>query len=321
MAGTPSIDILLATYNGARFLPELLSSLDSQAGVDFRVLVRDDGSTDGTPAILDQWAARHPDRVRILPTDVPTRSAAGNFGRLMQACDADYVLFADQDDIWRPNKVARTLAALQAAEEEAGGRSRPALVFCDLALVDADGCPLHASFRTFQGMDVAAGLRLERLLLNNLVTGCAMGVNRAALSACGPLPDKVVMHDWWLALTCAGLGTIRAMPDCLIDYRQHGGNVVGAKRSDPLDTLPRLARLSAIIDNISAYRVWLLTLGGQAEQFGNRFGDRLSPSHRAAVAALAGLRRQGPLARRLTALRHGFRLGTLLQTLAFYARM
>lgn len=321
MAGAPSIDILLATYNGARYLPEFLSSLDGQVGAEFRVLVRDDGSTDGTTRILNQWAARRLDHVRIIPTDVPTGTAAGNFGLLMQASDADYVLFADQDDIWRPTKVASTVAALQTAEAEAGSLSRPALAFCDLALVDGNGSPLHASFRGFQGIDVTAGARLERLLLSNVVTGCAMGVNRAALSTCGPLPTEVVMHDWWLALICAGLGTIRAMPDCLIDYRQHGGNVVGAKRNDPLDTLPRLGRLSAIIDNISCYRTWLATLNRQAEQFGNRFGDRLSPSHRTVVSAFAELGQQGFLGRRLTALRYGLRLQTTLQTLGFYARM
>ncbi|OYQ31762.1 hypothetical protein CHU95_21790 [Niveispirillum lacus] len=321
MAAAPSIDILLATYNGARYLPALLASLAAQEGPAFRVLVRDDGSGDATPDILAAWAARHPGRVSLIPTDAPTGSAAGNFARLMQASDADYVLFADQDDIWRPSKVAATLDALQAAEARSGGPSRPALAFCDLALVDGDGRPLHASFRAFQGLDVVAGCRLERLLLNNVVTGCAMGVNRAALTTCGTLPDGVIMHDWWLALICAGLGTIQVMPDCLIEYRQHGGNVVGAKRSDPLNTLSRLGRLSALQDNITAYRHWLTTLCHQAEQFGNRYGAHLSADHRALVQAFAGLRRQGPLHRRLTALRYGFRLETPAQTLAFLARM
>lgn len=321
MVTAPSIDILLATYNGARYLPDLLSSLDGQTGPGFRVLVRDDGSSDGTPDILAQWRARHPDRVRILPTDAPTGSAAGNFGQLMLASDADYVLFADQDDIWRPTKVAATVAALQAAEADGGGTSRPALAFCDLALVDAAGNPLHDSFRAFQGLDVVDGIRFERLLLNNVVTGCAMGVNRAALSVCGPLPDGVVMHDWWLALICAGMGTIRPMPDCLIDYRQHGGNVVGAKRSNPLDRLSSLGRVSAIRDNVVSYRLWLATLCRQAGQFGNRFATMMSPHHRAAAAALAGLTGQGPLRRRWTALRYGFRLQNTLQTLGFLLRM
>lgn len=316
-----SIDILLATYNGARYLPELLASLDAQDGPDFRVLVRDDGSRDGTRDILADWAAGRPGRVTMLPTDRSTGSAAGNFDRLMQASTADYVLFADQDDLWRPGKVAATIAALRTAEAEGGGASRPAMAFCDLALVDGAGQPLHASFRAFQGLDAAAGVRFERLLLNNVVTGCAMGVNRAAVTVSGPLPPEAVMHDWWLALVCAGLGTVRVMPECLIDYRQHEGNVVGARHATVFDALPGLGRISAVIANIGAYREWLDRLYRQAAAFRKRHGDQVPPHLRPVLEAFSGLGAQGPLGRRVTALRHGFRLESRVQTLAFLARM
>lgn len=317
----PSVDILLATYNGARYLPELLASLEAQEGAGFQVLVRDDGSRDETLAILTAWAARLPGRVVLLPTDQPTGSAARNFDRLMQASTADYVLFADQDDVWHPNKVAVTVAALRAGEQEIGGADRPVLAFCDLALIDGAGGKLQDSFRAFQRLDAQAGVRLQRLLLNNVVTGCAMGVNRTALALCGPLPEAAVMHDWWLALLCAGRGTIKVMPECLIDYRQHDGNVVGARADTVFDALPGLRRLSAIAANVSAYRAWLGTLYRQAAAFETQHGAALPPNLRTVVAAFAGLAGQGALARRWMALWYGFRLESRVQTLGFLARM
>lgn len=317
----PSIDILLATYNGARYLPDLLASLEAQDGPVFRVLARDDGSRDGTRDILAAWAARRPDRAVLLPTDHSTGSAAGNFDLLMRASDADYVLFADQDDLWRPGKVAATVAALCAAEAAGGGAGRPAMAFCDLALVDGEGRMLHPSFRAFQGLDAEAGVSFDRLLLNNVVTGCAMGVNRAAVTTAGVLPAEAVMHDWWLALICAGMGTITVMPECLIDYRQHEGNVVGARNATLGDALPGLGRLSAVIDNIRAYRAWLDRLYRQAAVFRDRHGAQVSPTLRPALDAFAGLGAQGAVGRRLTALRYGFRLESRVQTLGFLARM
>lgn len=321
MTASPCIDILLATYNGAHYLPDMLQSLDGQVGADFRVLVRDDGSSDETPALLAAWAERRPDRVVILSTEAATGSAAGNFGRLMAASTADYVLFADQDDVWLPEKVAATVAALRVAEAETGGTDRPVMAFCDLALIDGDGAPLHPSFRAFQRLDVAAGVRFRRLLLGNVVTGCAMGVNGAALRLCGPLPDAVVMHDWWLALVCAAFGTVRIMPDRLILYRQHGGNVVGARRTSQWDALPAFRRLSGVIANVVGYRRWLDQLYRQACVFNDRYGDRLSPGHSQTLAAFLSLPHRGPLGRRWTALRHGFRLDSLSRTLGFLARL
>ncbi|MFV3130231.1 glycosyltransferase family 2 protein [Niveispirillum sp. KHB5.9] len=317
----PSIDILLATYNGARYLPEMLASLEAQQGADFRVLVRDDGSTDGTRTILADWAARRPGQVTLLPSDQPTGSAAGNFARLMAASSADYVLFADQDDLWRPAKVAATVAALRAGEAESGGTDRPVMAFCDLALVDGGGKPLYPSFRAFQGLDAVAGARFDRLLMNNVVTGCAMGVNRAALDICGTVPAEAEMHDWWLALICAGMGLVKVMPECLIDYRQHGGNVVGARHDTVLDALPGLRRLSTIMANIKAYRAWLDRLYVQAAAFETRHGAQLPADRRAVLSAFAGLRRQGPIGRRWTVIRHGFHLESRVQTLAFLLRM
>lgn len=315
----PTIDILLATYNGAAYLPALIASIDGQSRQDFRVLARDDGSSDATPALLAAWQERCPDRVRVMATGTPSGGAAGNFARLMAQSDADYVLFADQDDIWHPEKVARTVEAL-AAEERLIGADRPVLVFCDLAVVDAEGGMIDPSFRHFQGMDATAGAAFHRLLTENVVTGCAMGINATARRLGADVPDAALMHDWWLALICAGFGSIRPLPEALIDYRQHGNNAVGAKPWSARDAVLSKLRSGALRANQDRFNRWMARLYAQASALAQRHGDKLPPAQRQVLNAFLALPRQNFLARRLTSVRYGFRLSGVIRTIGFYLR-
>lgn len=300
---TGSVDILLATYNGARYLPVLLASLEAQTYSRFRVLISDDGSTDDTPALLRDWAARMgDDRARILSFSTRAGGACQNFGRLLAASDADYVLFSDQDDRWHPTKVARTLEALQALESQHGTR-HPCLAFCDLRVVDADLTVLHPSLWAFQGLDVGSGLHPRHLLIENVVTGCAMGINAAARRLGLPIPNQAIMHDWWLALCCAFSGHITAMPEALIDYRQHGGNDVGASRWRLRDRL--LARLRRRKDG-PGYQHFLQQRFEQATALLRQV--ELNPSARDLdlLRGFAALPHQSRPARMIKALRSGF---------------
>src|SRR5215467_3608829 len=94
-----AVEVLLATFNGERFLREQIDSVLAQDYPNLRVLARDDGSTDGTLDILREYQLRFPDRFRLLPIDQPAGSAKGNFLKLMQAASANYLCFCDQDDV------------------------------------------------------------------------------------------------------------------------------------------------------------------------------------------------------------------------------
>ena len=239
----PWVDVLLASYNGMRYLPQQLQSLQEQTLPRFRLLVSDDGSQDGTQALLQQWAQRLGPRMRVLHNPAPGRGVARHFEFLMQTSLADaaapYIAFCDQDDVWQPDKLQRLLARLQQLEQQQGA-DRPCLVHCDLAVVDAALAPIHPSFVRHQHFDPAHGS--DRALLSiNQVTGCAMLINRALLQQALPLPDAAVMHDWWCALLAAGGG--RAFVDApLVLYRQHGANQLGAKGRSLGQRLARLLR-------------------------------------------------------------------------------
>lgn len=230
MMKPPLVDLLLATYNGARHLPAQLDSILGQTHQNFRLLVSDDGSRDETLAVLSRYEERFAGRLIVLPNPAPGRGTVCNFENLMQACLsdglADWAAFCDQDDVWLPRKVEAALAAMQSLEARVG-REAPCVVHSDLVVVDEALNVIHPSFAGHQRLD-PAHCSATSLLSINQVTGCAMMVNRALLQAALPLPASAIMHDWWCALL-AGSGGRSFLSEPLILYRQHGANQLGAK--------------------------------------------------------------------------------------------
>lgn len=222
-----TIQVLLACYNGERYLPQQLASLQEQDDPAFSVLMQDDGSADGTSALLQAAAD-----VRFLLGAESGRhlGAIGNFISLMGQCTADYAALCDQDDVWAADKLSRCRAAMEQAEARYGAET-PLLVHSDARLVDGEGRILSESFFAHQGWDGSAAA-LSRLLVQNNVTGCTLMMNtplrRLVLQHADP--QKMFMHDWFIALTAAAFGHIVFIPEPLVDYRQHGANVMGASR-------------------------------------------------------------------------------------------
>lgn len=217
--------ILLATYDGERFLRRQLASLFAQTDRNWRLLVRDDGSSDRTPALLGAAAAADA-RVRVMDDDGGRLGSSGNFFRLMHAAlaeGADYFAFCDQDDIWQPDKLATLRAALRAGERAAA----PCLVYSDLSWIDARGDEIARShFRASCG-----GMPEQDhcwLMAMNLIPGCAMLGNRALLE-CALRRTDLAHHDWWVALVAAAMGELVRVERPLLAYRLHGGNAIGAR--------------------------------------------------------------------------------------------
>lgn len=222
------VDVLLATYNGSKYLEGQLDSILAQTHQEFRVLVSDDGSTDATLAILARYEPRFGGRLVMVPNPSPGRGVARNFENLMAASLRDglaqWAAFSDQDDVWLPEKMAASLQEMRRIEGEDG---MPCLVHSDLTVVDENLKVLSPSFAQYQLMNPVACSPLSLLSVNQ-VTGCTMMVNRALLAMALPLPDEAILHDWWCGLI-SGSGRRAFMAKPLILYRQHGANQVGAK--------------------------------------------------------------------------------------------
>ncbi len=299
------IQVALATCNSELYLPALLDSLFGQTCQDFLLLVADDDSTDSTLDILDREAALHPGRIRILSPEATAGSALANFSRLIDNLTADYVLFCDHDDVWLPDKIALSLEAMRALEEE-HGRDMPLLVHTDLTVVDSDLEILGDSSFDYQGIDPTRN-DLGSLLVVNTVSGCAAMANRALYEAARPIPREAIMHDHWLALVAAALGRIRCIENSTVLYRQHGGNAIGATRwSAP--TILRRIRETLLEDT---KRRLVQRFCGQAAALLVHCGAAMTPEQYRTTAALADLWRVGrwqriPLLRRNGLLLNGF---------------
>lgn len=223
------IDILVACYNGENFLKQQLDSLINQTYQDFNIILRDDGSKDSSLKILKQFKADYPDKVTLIEGN-PTKSAKNNFFELMKYAKSEYIMFCDQDDVWLENKVEITLSKMKDTEN-AYGKDVPVLCHTDLSVADKDLNITHNSFFKMQKFDISK-TSLNRALVQNIVTGCTVMINRALLNiAKGTNSNDVIMHDWWLFLIASAFGRVEAINSPTILYRQHENNQVGA--SDP----------------------------------------------------------------------------------------
>jgi len=221
--------IVLATFNGSGFLVEQLESLSLQTETRWRLLIRDDCSSDNSLEIINDYRAKED---RIISSDETTEScgsALANFSGLLSMAleqGADYIFCCDQDDVWEPGKLELMLARLRELEGEA---RVPSLVHHDLAVVDESLDPIADSFAEMMQLHPADEKNPQRLISRNEVTGCAMACNRALLEIALPISEDAVMHDWWLALCAGYFGRLAFMPEKLVKYRQHSDNTIGAK--------------------------------------------------------------------------------------------
>ena len=245
-----------------------------------------------------------------------------------------YYMFADQDDIWHPDKVEKTLAAMKAAEEACAQEacSVPVLVHCDMRVVDEEGQEIAPSYVKYQQMSPER-CGLNQLLVQNNVTGGAMMMNEALvqLILSRPVPRRAVMHDHWIALAAAAFGKIVFLDEALYDYRQHGTNVLGAaKGSRVREVLDRLGlfrkdgKTKKEMDRHSAsvYEA----LFRQAAEFGRLYetpagGQNLSaaetvlsPEQRKMLLTFVSLRRMNRAQKAAAILKYGFTFNRLHRT-------
>ncbi len=238
---SPPVRILLATWNGATHLSEQLDSYLAQDHGNWALWVSDDGSTDGTQAILEGFRAAHPDReIRLLRG--PGQGAAANFLSLLTHPELPPgpVALSDQDDVWKPCRLSRGLAAVQ---DHAG----PALYGAITTETTPDLTPLRKQKGPLPPPS------FENALVQNIVAGNTVTMNATALAAlrAGGAPD-VPYHDWWIYLRLAGVGARITLDDVpVLYYRQHPGNVIGAHSG----ARARAQRVAALVGG--AYAGWL----------------------------------------------------------------
>ena len=252
MTTTHTIDILMATYNGAEFVDKQIKSLVTQSedglisssGEKIRLIIRDDGSTDNTLDIIKKRVEytktkrENPMEVKILDDAKHTGSPTECFMKLLSVATGDYVMFSDQDDMWYRRKTETTFARMKKCEEKYG-KDTPILVHTDLSLMNEEGRKIADSFFDYQKLPREEGVRdsIGQLLIQNTVTGCTLMMNRAAADLLreAPASEMVLMYDHYAAILVAATGHVSFVDEPLIRYRQHSKNSVGAHQSGSVD--------------------------------------------------------------------------------------
>lgn len=215
------VNILMATYNGQDFVGEQIESIQNQSFQDWTLLIRDDGSSDRTRDIIQAYAQKD-SRIRLInPDSLQNLGVINSFYHLVKYETADVYFFSDQDDIWLPEKLEKTLAATASKDP-----SRPLLVYTDLKVVDKELNTLHESMIKTQSHHANTSLLQE--LTENTVTGGTMMINRE-LADKWTVTQDILMHDWYLALLASAFGELVYLDFPTELYRQHEANVLGAR--------------------------------------------------------------------------------------------
>lgn len=261
----PLIDILMATYNGQRFVGEQIESIQGQTCADWRLLVSDDCSTDKTLDVVRRYAAAD-GRIQVVSQGVRHGGAKANFFSLMDKSTAPYVMFCDQDDVWLPRKVEKTFEAMRKIEGSASA-DVPLLVFTDMKVVDGDLNVIAESFDRFSSIDPSRNA-FPHVVAQPIASGCTMMVNAAARDLALKAPDTsdVILHDQWLTLLASAFGRIAYVDEPTSLYRQHGSNEIGALKYSPVK---RASHFDVMKESVAA-------TVSQARAFLHCYGDALS---------------------------------------------
>ena len=293
-------DILLATYNGERFLREQLDSLFMQTYGDFKIIAHDDGSTDGTLEILKEYQEKFHGKLNIIEDNISYKSSCKNFLNLIKYSDAEYVMFCDQDDVWLEEKVRVSVEAISELENS-DGQKLPAMVSSGAMLADENMNEIvcdETKLATYcPRTDFAS------LLVQNYFMGCTMIFNRELARLVKTQADYIEMHDWWVALLAAGTGKIGIVDKKLMKYRQHGKNVVGAtdiKSAGYIASKLNAAKLKEACGNLLR----------QAQSFKDCYYDVITDENKKLLNMFCSLRKQNKIKRINTQLKYGFKKST-----------
>jgi glycosyltransferase involved in cell wall biosynthesis len=224
------LSILLATYNSSKYLKEQIESVQNQTVQDWRMYIREDGSTDDTLKMIADYQ-KSDSRIHIFSDGGKNIGAAKSFMKLLEHVKADYYMFCDHDDVWLPTKIEKSLQRIKLFE--LNNPHIPIVVHTDLLVVDEQLNVINKSYWKSVGLKPAVITSGEMIQVFNCVTGCTMLFNNLTKEVALPYNERAPMHDWWIAIqVIRNKGAVIQVEEALIKYRQHGTNEIGAKKVD-----------------------------------------------------------------------------------------
>lgn len=246
--------ILLAAYNGENYIRQMLNSIKEQSYKNFICYIHDDGSTDSTSRIIEEFCQTNMDRFVNIKTK-PIGGAKDNFLYMLKefGIKYPYIFFCDQDDIWLPDKIEKSLDKMIEIE---GTDNKPTLVYSDMMVVDEELDIISSSFIKYNALNIN-NITVDRAIMKGYVAGCSMMLNNALANISSiDNTENIIMHDWWVMLIASAVGKIAFLDEALVLYRQHRNNVLGAKH------ITKYSRVFELIFRIFSGKAYAITRNG-----------------------------------------------------------
>lgn len=275
---TDKIGIMMATYNGEKYLKEQIESIINQSYTNWYLLISDDGSKDKTQLIIKEYVKKHPDKIGFIKNNTGKKGSKYNFANAFKEIPkCDYYMFSDQDDIWESQKISRLLYKMKNAEEV--NLNTPILVYCDAKVVNKNLDIIEESLIDSTNKYLPNKNHINHFLIQNYFPGCTMMINNDLKKKILTIYDNCEMHDWWVALVAAYCGKIFYLDEALHLYRQHENNVLGAQKcnnffSKSMNRLKKIFQLSKLKKTWNDYQNVVLS---QAIELNKRYSKNEYP--------------------------------------------
>lgn len=210
----------MAAYNGEKYIEEQIETIINQTYVNWRLLIRDDASTDGTVEIIEKWQKKDT-RIQVLKDEKGNLGLVKNFEELLLNSTADFIMFADHDDIWFPNKVELTIFAMQKKNQ-----AIPGLVFTNSTVIRENISVKQGNLYRWNVQP-----KLEFFLFSNAgYQGSTSMINQALKNVCLPFPNECPVHDYHISFCALLFGEVTYIPQSTMYYRKHSNSATVLRR-------------------------------------------------------------------------------------------
>ncbi len=292
-----TVAIVMTTYNGENYVGEQINSILTSSFQDFELFIYDDCSKDNTMTILKEFEGHYPNKVHAFQNEM-NLGVTLNFLQALCRTTSEYIMFCDQDDFWKSNKIAVTLKRMRHMEAQIG-KTTPLAVFTDATVTDKD---LNVTKNSFFCSNHLSPKKTDiaHILMENKLIGCTVMVNSSLRKVLQSrrLPMHARYHDWWIALIASSFGKIGYVNESTLLYRQHGGNVVGGSGF--------ISYLKNRVASLSMQKQALFALQRQADEFVSIYEELLTEENRDIIQTFSTLSQMNFWKKRRLILQYGY---------------
>ncbi len=297
------VAVLMSTYNGQEYIKKQIDSVLNQTFSDFLLYIRDDGSTDNTISLIEEY---DDERIRLI-CGKNLGPAESFFDLLRQTENCVHIFFCDQDDEWNPDKIEKMLEIIKKYDE-------PTMVFSDFTMIDENSNVINESYEKNCGLQIENSEKiLPKILAQPYVFGCASVINRKLADMVKYPPDGIEMHDCWISLVAASVGNLIYMPTQTIKHRFHSSNATGRAGSDSFTT--RLKRITVGLRDMSENSYLRLS---QVDLLLNSHITELKLQQKNLLKDISAAKKRGKLPLLKALVKNGVSRQRFLNTLFFY---